>query len=127
MGFSFVILTQFFFKATLLHHVDDLLKSIEKQLNGAHELVENLENSIRPILKELSELEGKIKSMEQVEEISQRVQLLKKKLAWAHVYDIDDQIQQEDARIEKLKGRIPYCQNLIERQTVSNKLFYVLH
>lgn len=109
---------KFFFKATLLHHVDDLLKSIEKQLNGAQELVGNLENSIRPILKELSELQGKIKSMEQFEEISQRVQLLKKKLAWAHVYDIDDQIQQAEARIEKLKGRIPHCEDLIARQTV---------
>lgn len=107
--------------------MDDLLKSIEKQLSGAHELVKNLENSISPVLKELGELQGKIKSMEQVEEISQRVQLLKKKLAWAHVYDIDDQIQQEDARIEKLKGRIPYCQDLIERQTVSNKLLYIIH
>lgn len=106
--------------------MDDLLKSIEKQLNGAQELVENLENSIRPILKELNELQGKIKSMEQVEEISQKVQLLKKKLAWAHVYDIDVQIQQEDAKIEKLKGRIPYCQDLIERQTVSNRLFHTL-
>ncbi|KAK1400472.1 hypothetical protein POM88_000077 [Heracleum sosnowskyi] len=113
---------KFFFKATLLHHVDDLLKSIEKQLNGAQELVGNLENSIRPILKEFSELQGKIKSMEQVEEISQRVQLLKKKLAWAHVYDIDDQIQQAEARIEKLKGHIPYCEDLIARQTASNKV-----
>lgn len=104
----------------------DLLKSIEKQLIGAQELVGNLESSISPILKELSELQGKIKSMEQVEEISQRAQLLKKKLAWAHVYDIDDQIQQQDARIEKLKGRIPYCQDLIERQTVSNNLLYIL-
>ncbi|WOG95157.1 hypothetical protein DCAR_0414460 [Daucus carota subsp. sativus] len=59
---------KFFFKATLLHHVADLLKSIEKQLIGAQELVGNLESSISPILKELSELQGKIKSMEQVEE-----------------------------------------------------------
>ncbi|KAK1400479.1 hypothetical protein POM88_000084 [Heracleum sosnowskyi] len=112
---------KFFFKATLLHHVDDLLKSIEKQLNGTQELVGNLENSIRPILKEFSELQGNIKSMEQVEEISQRVQLLKKKLAWAHVYDIDDQIQQAQARIEKLKGHIPYCEDLIARQTATKE------
>lgn len=106
----------------MLHHVDDLLKSIEKQLNGANELVEDLEISIRPIQKELNELQGKIKSMEEVEEISQQVQLLKKKLAWAHVYDVDNQLQQESARIEKLKDRIPYCQDLIDRQLVSNKL-----
>lgn len=113
-------MTQFFFKATLLYQVDDLLKSIRRLLNYANELVGQLEKSIAPVLKELNELQGKIKSMEHVEEISQQVQMLKKKLAWSWVYDVDKQLEQEAARIVKLKDRIPACQGRIDRQLVSN-------
>lgn len=102
--------------------MDDLLKCIEKQLIGANELVEELEISIRPVQKELKELQGKIKSMEEVEEISQQAELLKKKLAWAHVYHIDSELQKGSAKVEKLKDRIPYCQDLIDRQLVSSIL-----
>ncbi|KAM7504621.1 hypothetical protein LguiB_003525 [Lonicera macranthoides] len=106
------------FKATLLYQVDDLLKSIRRLLNYANELVGQLEKSIAPVLKELNELQGKIKSMEHVEEISQQVQMLKKKLAWSWVYDVDKQLEQEAARIVKLKDRIPACQGRIDRQLV---------
>ncbi|KAK3021619.1 hypothetical protein RJ639_045252, partial [Escallonia herrerae] len=106
------------FKATLLEQVDDLLKNIRHELNGATELVKQLEKSIDPILKELKELQGKIKSLEHVEEISQQVLLLKKKLAWTWVYDVDKQLQEESSRIEKLKDRLAKCQNLIDQEHV---------
>lgn len=112
---------QFFFKATLLQQVDDLLKGIQNQLNGATELVNNLEKSLRPILKELDELQEKIKNMEFVEEISQQVQLLKKKLAWSWVYDADKKLEVQNKLIEKLKGRIPTCQARIDQQHVSHQ------
>ncbi|KAF8379228.1 hypothetical protein HHK36_028659 [Tetracentron sinense] len=107
---------KFFFKATLLHQVNDLLQCIRSNLDAATALVDELDSSIRPIVKELNELQGKIKNMEQVEEISQQVQLLKKKLAWAWVYDVDKQIQEQGAKLEKLKDRIPTCQARIDRQ-----------
>ncbi|XP_028088546.1 structural maintenance of chromosomes protein 6B-like [Camellia sinensis] len=112
---------KFFFKATLLHQVDELLRSIRNQLAEASELVEELESSIRPIQKELDELQQKIKNMEHVEEISQQAQLLKKKLAWSWVYDVDKQIQGQSIKIDTLKSRIPKCQARIDRQIVSNK------
>ncbi|KAL7001724.1 Structural maintenance of chromosomes protein 6A [Sarracenia purpurea var. burkii] len=109
---------KFFFKATLLHQVDDLLKGIRNQLENANEVVGELESSIRPIEKELNELQMKIKNMEHIEEITQQVQLLKKKLAWSWVYDVDKQIQEQNAKIETLKSRIPKCQTRIDRQIV---------
>jgi len=112
---------QFFFKATLLYQVDELLKSIKSQLVDANQLVDELESLIRPIQKELNELQMKIKSMEHVEEISQQVQLLKKKLAWSWVYDADRQLQEHRVKIETLKSRIPKCQAKIDRQIVSNR------
>lgn len=79
-----------------------------------------LEASIRPITKELNELREKIKSMEHVEEISQELQSLKKKLAWAWVYSVDKEIQEHETKLEKLKVRIPTCQARIDKYSVSN-------
>lgn len=106
---------KFFFKATLLQQVEDLLIGIEIQLKNANELVAELEKSINPIVKELDELQGKIRSMEHIEEISNQVDLLKKKLAWAWVYSVDKQLQDKSKRIEELKGRIPTCQSRIDQ------------
>lgn len=107
---------KFFFKATLLSQVDDLLKSVKDNLDKANGEVVELERSIAPIEKELNELQGKIKSMEHIEEISQQVQLLTKKCAWSVVYDIDKQIQEETARLSKLEERVPRCQARIDQQ-----------
>ncbi|XP_055810992.1 structural maintenance of chromosomes protein 6B-like isoform X2 [Solanum dulcamara] len=106
---------KFFFKATLLQQVEDLLFGIEIQLKNANELVAELEKSINPIVKELDELQGKIRSMEHIEEISNQVDSLKKKLAWAWVYNVDKQLQDKSKRIEELKGRVPTCQSRIDQ------------
>lgn len=105
---------KFFFKATLLQQVNDLLQSIYNHLNKADALVLELEATIRPIEKELSELQGKIRNMEHVEEITQNLQRLKKKLAWSWVYDVDRQLKEQTLKIEKLKDRIPRCQAKID-------------
>lgn len=113
------MVTQFFFKATLLQQVNDLLESIDQHLKSADGIICELEASIRPIEKELLELQEKIKSMEHVEEITQQLQKLKKKLAWSWVYDVDKQLQEQSEKIEQLKDRIPTCQDKINLQTVS--------
>ncbi|XP_010523157.1 PREDICTED: structural maintenance of chromosomes protein 6B-like [Tarenaya hassleriana] len=105
---------KFFFKATLLQQVNDLLQSIYEHLNAANALVSELEETIKPIERELSELCGKIKSMEQVEEITQQLQQLKKKLAWSWVYDVDRQLKEQNEKIVKLKERVPTCQAKID-------------
>ncbi|KAI3918712.1 hypothetical protein MKX01_042032 [Papaver californicum] len=107
---------KFFFKATLLQQVNDLLHSINDQLDAANAQVEEYESSIRPITKELNELKAKIKSMEHVEEISHQMLQLTKKLAWAHVYHEDRKVQEQAAKLEKLKERIPACQAKVDRQ-----------
>nr|CAD1840132.1 unnamed protein product [Ananas comosus var. bracteatus] len=108
---------KFFFKATLLQQVSDLLDNIRNQLRTAASIVEELEKSISPIMRELDELHEKIKNMEHVEEIAQELQDLRKKLAWSWVYDVDKQIEEQNAKIEKLKERIPACQDKIDRNS----------
>ncbi|KAG6390818.1 hypothetical protein SASPL_148563 [Salvia splendens] len=106
---------KFYFKATLLQQVDDLLSGIDKQLQDANGLISHLEDSLRPAKKELDELQEKIKNMEIMEEMSQQVQLLRKKLAWSWVYDADRKLDVQHTLIEKLKGRIPSCQAMIDQ------------
>ncbi|KAG6390820.1 hypothetical protein SASPL_148565 [Salvia splendens] len=109
---------KFYFKATLLQQVDDLLSGIDKQLQDANGLISHLEDSLRPAKKELDELQEKIKNMEIMEEMSQQVQLLRKKLAWSWVYDADRKLDVQHTLIEKLKGRIPSCQAMIDQNHV---------
>ncbi|KAF6175414.1 hypothetical protein GIB67_036505, partial [Kingdonia uniflora] len=106
---------KFFFKATLLQQVNDLLQETRGKIDDAKAQVVELVSSIRPILKELKELQGKIKSLEHVEENKQQIRQLSKKLAWSFVYDVDNEIQDQAAKIEKLKERIPTCQERINR------------
>ncbi|CAA7391608.1 unnamed protein product [Spirodela intermedia] len=109
---------KFFFKATLLQQVSELLQHIKSQLDAATSVVDELESSIRPVQKELNELLDKIKNMEHIEEIDKQRQILIKKLAWSLVYDVDRQIQEQNGRLERLKDRVPACQAKIDRQLV---------
>ncbi|XP_021752713.1 structural maintenance of chromosomes protein 6B-like [Chenopodium quinoa] len=107
---------KFFFKATLLQQVDDLLKAIEQALETADELVQELERSIEPVVRELNELQAKIKNTERVEELSDRVKLMKYKLAWSWVYDVDKELLKQRALVEKRKLLIPTCQAEIDQR-----------
>lgn len=60
--------------------------------------------------------------MEHIEEIAHEIENLKKKLAWAWVYDVDKKIRDQEEKLEKLKERIPACQERINQKTVSDIL-----
>uniref|UniRef100_A0A0D3H3Q0 RecF/RecN/SMC N-terminal domain-containing protein n=1 Tax=Oryza barthii TaxID=65489 RepID=A0A0D3H3Q0_9ORYZ len=105
---------KFFFKATLLQHVNDLLLAIRELLDNADSVVQELEKSIKPAMMELDELQQKIKNMEHIEEIAHEIDNLKKKLAWSWVYDVDRQIEEQTVKLLKLKERIPACQEKID-------------
>ena len=85
--------------------------------------VQELEKSIKPVMRELDELREKIKNMEHIEEIAHDIDNLKKKLAWSWVYEVDQQIEEQTVKLQKLKGRAPACQERIDRNTVSCVLF----
>ena len=89
--------------------MNDLLATIRDNLNIADSIVEDLEASIRPALRELDEIQEKIKNMEHIEEIAHEIEDLKKKLAWAWVYDVDKKIGEQEETLEKLKERICRC------------------
>ncbi|KAJ7525604.1 hypothetical protein O6H91_17G058500 [Diphasiastrum complanatum] len=105
---------KFFFRATLLQQVNDLLKGIDRNLDEAVAIVRELQDSLRPSLEELKALDGQIKYAEQVEEMSQQVGVLRKKLAWSWVYEVDEKIRNELQLVEKYQSRVPICQAKID-------------
>ncbi|XBH76162.1 hypothetical protein VPH35_102852 [Triticum aestivum] len=110
---------KFFFKATLLQRLKELLETIRDQVHKADSDVQELEKSIKPVMRELDELREKIKNMEHIEEIAHDIDNLKKKLAWSWVYEVDQQIEVQTAKLQKLKGRAPACQERIDQNTAS--------
>uniref|UniRef100_A0A8R7QNG4 Uncharacterized protein n=2 Tax=Triticum urartu TaxID=4572 RepID=A0A8R7QNG4_TRIUA len=109
---------KFFFKATLLQRLKELLETIRDQVHKEDSDVQELEKSIKPVMRELDELREKIKNMEHIEEIAHEIDNLKKKLAWSWVYEVDQQIEEQTVKLQKLKGRAPACQERIDRNTV---------
>ncbi|CAN6172055.1 unnamed protein product [Urochloa humidicola] len=108
---------KFFFKATLLQQVNDMLGSIRDKLTRADSIVEDLEKSIGPVLKDLDDIQEKIKNMEHIEGMAHEIDDLKKKLAWAWVYDVVKRTEEQANKLDKLKERIPACQERIDLNT----------
>ncbi|KAL5569886.1 hypothetical protein UlMin_026461 [Ulmus minor] len=107
---------KFYFKATLLQQVSELLENIDQRLKSANGIVFELEDSIKPQEKELDEIQEKIDNIKHVEIIGQKVQELRKKLAWAWVYETDKKLLEQSEKIKKLKDRIPICQARIDHE-----------
>uniref|UniRef100_A0A803NUB0 RecF/RecN/SMC N-terminal domain-containing protein n=1 Tax=Cannabis sativa TaxID=3483 RepID=A0A803NUB0_CANSA len=107
---------KFFFKATLLQRVHDLLEMIDQHLKSANGTVCELEDAVKPIEKELNELQEKINNMKHVERASLELRELKKKLAWSWVYKVDRDLQEQRVIIDKRKSHIPVIQSKIDRR-----------
>ncbi|XP_074291145.1 structural maintenance of chromosomes protein 6B-like isoform X2 [Silene latifolia] len=107
---------KFFFKATLLQQVDELLNKIEDFLETAHGFVLELEKSIEPVVKELTELQEKIKNMEHIEELAERIKEMKFKLAWSWVYNVDRDMIKQRSIIDKRKSHISTCEAEINQR-----------
>ncbi|KAF4364912.1 hypothetical protein F8388_020626 [Cannabis sativa] len=104
------------FKATLLQRVHDLLEMIDQHLKSANGTVCELEDAVKPIEKELNELQEKINNMKHVERASLELRELKKKLAWSWVYKVDRDLQEQRVIIDKRKSHIPVIQSKIDRR-----------
>lgn len=107
--------------------MDDLLLGVDTNLKAASALLDELEETIKPVEKEINELLGKIKTMEKFEEIYQQVQFLKKKLAWSWVYDVDRELKEQSEKLIKLRERVPTCQHRIDKKLVSHMFFLSPH
>ena len=107
--------------------MNDLLLGIEQVLETANELVQELERSIEPVIRELNDLQEKIKNTEHVEELSEKVKEMKLKLAWSWVYDVDKEILKQSREVDRRKLRRSRCQAEIDQRLVSFKNLTILN
>lgn len=105
---------KFFFKATLLQQVSDLLKRIEFSLEEANGVIEGIKEEMRPYLEEFKSLEDQIKNVQHIEDMVQEAAAVKKKLAWKWVQITDEKLLAERAKLENFRGRISRCQEKID-------------
>lgn len=106
---------KFFFRATLLQQVLDLLNGIKNNIESAGAIIGEMEQELRPSLEELKQLEEKLKSVENVEQMTQKLGLLRKLAAWSEVNDVDQQLQEARVKLEKYRSRIPACEERINK------------
>jgi chromosome segregation ATPase len=105
---------KFYFKATLLQQVAELLMTIREKIENAAAVVEELKQEMVPFIEELKTLDEQIRNAQEIEEMAQQVGVLKKKLAWCWVYDTKKKLQLEAQNLEKFQSRIPTCQRKID-------------
>ncbi|KAL0823166.1 hypothetical protein Bca101_046843 [Brassica carinata] len=77
------------FKATLLQQVDDLLLGVDTKLKAASALMDELEETIKPVEKEIT---------------------------WSWVYDVDRELKEQSEKLVKLRERVPTCQDKIDQK-----------
>ncbi|EFJ36741.1 hypothetical protein SELMODRAFT_60327, partial [Selaginella moellendorffii] len=105
---------KFFYKATLLQHVSELLDANIGNIESCKVYLKANEETFRPYEQKLNKLDLEIRRAEKVDEMAQEVTNLRKKLAWSQVYDIDRKIEKAAGCAEKLRERIPVCQERID-------------
>lgn len=105
---------KFFFKATLLQQVADLLKSIGDSLTSANGVIEEIKEEMQPYLDEFKLLEDQIKSVQQIELLVHEAAAVKKKLAWAWVEETNKKLRKEEEQLEFYESRRSKCQEKID-------------
>jgi len=105
---------RFFFKATLLQQVADLLKNIGDSLTSANGVIEEIKEEMRPYLEEFKLLEDQIKSVQQIELLVQEAAAVKKKLAWSWVEETRKNLEKEQQALETVRGYRTRCQERID-------------
>lgn len=106
---------KFFFRATLLQQVLDLLKGIQSNVEGAGAIIDEIEQELRPHLEDLKLLQEKLKIVENVEQMAHDLGILRRMAAWSEVNDVEKQLQEENVKLETYRTRIPRCEERINK------------
>lgn len=113
----------FFFKATLLQQVSDLLKSIRVSLTSANGVIDEIKEEMRPYSEEIKLLEDQIKSVQQIEQYKDEATAVKKKLAWSWVDNTRKELAQHEQALEIDRDKRSTCeQRLIAAVATVNKV-----
>eukprot|EP00249_Psilotum_nudum_P022184 c28410_g1_i1 orf=301-3471(+) len=106
---------KFFFRATLLQQVKDLLSNIDSNIEAAEAIVGEMEQELQPLVEGIKHLEEKLKVVEHYEEMKQQFDVLRRMLPWSEVYDVDRKLNPELAKLQKCQNRKPTCEDRIKK------------
>ncbi|EFJ29493.1 hypothetical protein SELMODRAFT_410446 [Selaginella moellendorffii] len=117
---------KFYFKATLLEKVSKLLDMNMKTIQVCCDCLQKDRKSFEVLEQDLVKIEEKLLHAEQVDELAKEVHTLRKRLAWAVVYETDKKLEDIQAFVRELKQLILLVEEDTEMQTVSRLVFYLL-
>ncbi|KAG0605052.1 hypothetical protein M758_9G027800 [Ceratodon purpureus] len=106
---------KFFFKATLLQQVEEVLNGIKQNLESARSVIEEINEEMRPFMEELTSLEDQIKNAQFIDQLIQRKAAATKKLAWAWVYQTEKKLEADQPVLDKWRARERRCQDKITK------------
>ncbi|KAI5060286.1 hypothetical protein GOP47_0024706 [Adiantum capillus-veneris] len=106
---------KFFYRATLLQQVFDLLKGIQQNIDAAGGYVDEMEQEMRPVLEQLKQLHEKMKSVESMEQMGQNLVTLRKLAAWSEANEEERRYQEGLQKLEKYSARKPACEEKINK------------
>ncbi|CAM6106305.1 unnamed protein product [Calypogeia fissa] len=118
---------KFFFKATLLQHVSELLTEWEGKLSTAEVIVNDLFAELQPSKDELKQIEEQLKSLEQVEVLRAEIENLEKIYVWAFVKESEAELAGAENTLHDLANRNPVCQRKIDDAQMKLDLKRVAH
>ena len=105
---------KFFYKATLLQQVEEVLNGIQQNLNSANGVIEGIQEEMKPFLDEMKELEDQIKNAQHIDQLVQRKAAMTKKLAWAWVYSTERKFGAPQEKLDLWRSRERRCQDKID-------------
>ncbi|XP_024535853.1 structural maintenance of chromosomes protein 6A-like [Selaginella moellendorffii] len=110
---------KFYFKATLLEKVLKLLDMNAKTIQVCCDCLQKDRKSFEVLERDLVKIEEKLLHAEQVDELAEEVCTLRKRLAWAVVYETDKKLEDIQAFVSELKQLILLAEEDIKMQTIS--------
>ncbi|KAH7441772.1 hypothetical protein KP509_03G053800 [Ceratopteris richardii] len=106
---------KFFYRATLLQQVFELLNGIQQNIEAAGSFIQEMEQELQPAMDQLKVLHGKMKSVESIEHMSQRLVTLRKLAAWSEAKQEEKRYQEGLQKLEKYSARKPACEQKISK------------
>lgn len=106
---------KFFYRATLLQQVLELLKGIQQNIEAAGGYIGEMEQEMRPSVEQLKLLHEKLRSVENMEHMNQELVILRKLAAWSEANEEERKYKEGLTKLEKYNSRKPACEEKISK------------
>ncbi len=105
----------FFTKATLLKDITNKLGYIKEQINEMNNLIKEKEKELPDVRAELDRLEEEKNSFTKLQELKNKVNELRERLAWGEVYQLETEQRNIEAEVAAREDVMPKIEELIAK------------